>query len=44
MWDRLHTLGLFERKDDSTMIEHYLAFVVMCKKVAGMELSEEDII
>merc|ERR1712013_248 len=42
VWDRFRALGRLESKFDETLIEYYLAFMAMCKRVAGMELSEEE--
>ena len=39
---RFRALGRLESKFDETLIEYYLAFMAMCKRVAGMELSEEE--
>ena len=39
---RFRALGRLESKYDETMVEYYLAFMAMCKRVAGLPLSEEE--
>ena len=39
---RFRALGRLESKYDDTMLEYYLAFMAMCKRVAGLDLSEEE--
>ena len=39
---RFRLLGRLESKYEDTMTEYYLAFISMCKKVAGIRLSEEE--
>ena len=39
---RFRALGRLEGKFDETMVEYYLAFMAMCKRVAGLPLSEEE--
>ena len=39
---RFRALGRLESKFDETMVEYYLAFMAMCKRVAGLPLSEEE--
>jgi hypothetical protein len=35
-------LGRLENKYEDTVSEYYIAFMSMCKKVAGLPLSEEE--
>merc|ERR1712083_1106403 len=42
IWDRFKQLSRLERKYDDTLLEYYLAFMAMCKRVAGQQLSEEE--
>ena len=35
-------LGRLESKYDETLLDYYVAFIAMCKRVAGLELSEEE--
>ena len=39
---RFRALGRLEGKFDETMVEYYLAFMAMCKRVANLPLSEEE--
>ena len=39
---RFRALGRLESKFDETMVEYYLAFMAMCKRIAGLPLSEEE--
>lgn len=39
---RFRALGRLENKHDETLVEYYLAFMAMCKRVAGLPLSEEE--
>jgi len=42
VWDRFRALGRLDNKYDDTLVEYYLAFMAMCKRVAGLPLSEEE--
>merc|ERR1719412_1166046 len=42
VWDRFRALGRLDNKYDETLLDYYVAFIAMCKRVAGMELSEEE--
>ena len=35
-------LGRLESKYDETLMDYYVAFIAMCKRAAGMDLSEEE--
>ena len=35
-------LARLETKYDETLMDYYVAFIAMCKRVAGIELSEEE--
>ncbi len=39
---RFRRLGRLESKYEDTVSEYYIAFMSMCKKVAGLPLSEEE--
>ena len=39
---RFRLLGRLETKYEDTMTEYYLAFTSMCKRVAGLPLTEEE--
>ena len=35
-------LGRLESKYDETLMDYYVAFIAMCKRAAGLDLSEEE--
>ena len=39
---RFRVLGRLESKYDETLMDYYVAFIAMCKRAAGMDLSEEE--
>ena len=39
---RFRALGRLETKYDDTMMDYYVAFIAMCKRASGIELTEEE--
>ena len=39
---RFRVLGRLESKYDETLMDYYVAFIAMCKRAAGLDLSEEE--
>ena len=39
---RFRVLGRLEAKYDETLFDYYVAFIAMCKKACGLDLTEEE--
>ena len=39
---RFRALARLDNKYDETMMDYYVAFIAMCKRASGLELTEEE--